>query len=105
MDYKIQILSLIYSFGYGVFFYFLSILNDKILIKNRVLSVVLLLLFVFINALLYITILYKINFGIFHIYFLIMLALGYYFVFFLKKLLIKNIKWDKLKRKNIKQSL
>lgn len=100
MDYKIQILSLIFSFGYGIFFYFLSILNDKVLIKNKILSVIVLILFVFINALLYITILYKINFGVFHIYFLIMLALGYYVAFFLKKILIKNIKWDKFKKKN-----
>lgn len=98
MNYKIQILSLIYSFGYGVFFYFFSILNDKILRKNKILDFIILILFVFINALLYITFLYKINFGVFHIYFLIMLCLGYYVSFFLKKFLIKNIKRDKFKK-------
>lgn len=100
MDYKIQILSLIYSFLYGVFFYYLSLLNDKILIKNKILNIILLILFIIINSLLYITILYKINFGIFHVYFLIMLALGYYTGCLLKRLLKNNI--EKFLTKKIK---
>lgn len=77
MDYKIQILSLLYSFVYGIFFYFLNILNDKFLNKNKIINTIILVLFVFVNALLYITVLYKINYGVFHIYFLFMLFLGY----------------------------
>ena len=103
MNYKIQIISLIYSFGYGMFFYFFSFLNDKLSSKNEILNVVTLIAFVLLNALLYITILYKINFGVFHIYFLIMIILGYYFSLILKKIVSNNVKsWKNIiKRKNI----
>lgn len=103
MNYKIQIISLLYSFGYGVFFFLFNILNNKFISKNKYINFITLLVFVILNALLYITILYKINFGVFHIYFLIMIFLGYYFSFFIKKYISNNVKWCKKikKSKNI----
>ena len=99
MNYKIQIISLFYSFSYGVIFYFLNIINEKFSIKNKVLNIIILFLFIIVNALLYITILYKINFGIFHIYFLFMLMIGFYIASFFKKILSKNVKFcNKLKK-------
>ena len=92
MNYKIQIISLAYSFGYGILFFFLNILNEKLSSKNKLIYIIELFLFIIINALLYITILYKINFGILHIYFLFMLMLGFYFASFIKKILSKNVK-------------
>ena len=98
MDYKLQLISLIYSFGYGVFFYFFNFLNDKFLGKKKVLDVLILLMFIVLNSIIYLTILYKINFGVFHIYFLIMIVLGYYCGCLFKKYISNNVKcWKKIK--------
>lgn len=92
MNYKIQIISLIYSFCYGIAFNFFNDLNEKISVKNKIWNIIILFFFIIVNALLYITILYKINFGTFHIYFLFMLMMGFYLANFLKKFISKNVK-------------
>ena len=68
---KIQIISILVSFIYGMFIYILMRFNNmfKGIIKD--------LLFIYDMVILYIIIIYKINQGIFHIYFFISLTLGY----------------------------
>lgn len=73
---KLQIISLISSFLYGIFFYIISKLNYKFLYNNK-LSLIIDILFIIDNVLLYFIILKYINNGIFHIYFLLTLILGY----------------------------
>lgn len=102
MDYKIQILSLLYSFSYGIFFYFFSLFNDKFMTKNKIYNVLILLCFIILNSLIYITGLYKINFGVVHIYFLIMIFLGYYFAYIIKKIVSNNVKSWKFFKKSKK---
>ncbi len=102
MDYKIQIISLIYSYSYGIFFYFYSLFNDKFMTKNNVYNISLLLCFIILNSLIYITVLYKINFGVVHIYFFIMIFLGYYFAYIIKKVVSNNVKSWKIFKKNKK---
>ena len=80
MNYKIQLISFICSFIFGIFFYLTSLLNYKI-IKNRVVFMQYLISFVYIidMVLLYILMMYKVNYGVIHIYFVIMMFLGFMF--------------------------
>ena len=86
---KLQIYSLIFSFIYGFIFYFLIILNKKYLYNNK-LSLVIDILFIIDNVLIYFIVLRYINNGIFHIYFSIMIILGFIIGYFLDK---KIRKW------------
>lgn len=89
MNYKLQIISLLYSFGYGMFFNFGYKLNMSLYKKNKLYNIVLDILYIVITSLLYVTILYKINKGIFHIYFIIMLLLGYFLSILIKNKIIR----------------
>lgn len=89
MNYKLQIISLLYSFGYGMFFNFGYKLNMSFYKKNKLYNIVLDILYIVITSLLYVTILYKINKGIFHIYFIIMLLLGYFLSILVKNKIIR----------------
>lgn len=78
MDYKIQLLSFAFSFLYGLFFYYTGFFNYHFIKKSPILLQYLI-SFVYILdiVLLYILILYKINYGVVHVYFLIFLFLGF----------------------------
>ena len=67
---KLQIYSLIFSFVFGiVFFFVLELFRDFIYNKKIVFRII--------NALIYFGILRKINYGIIHYYFFLMILLGY----------------------------
>ena len=73
-----QILSLIYSFFYGVLFFFLLEINYKVLYNGKlVYRIVISFLFVIFISLLYFIILLKINNGILHVYFFLVFFTGY----------------------------
>lgn len=78
MNYKLQLLSFLVSFIYGIFFYITSKLNNK-LIKNKsiLFQYIITMLYIINLVLLYVIIIYKTNKGIFHIYFIILLVIGY----------------------------
>ena len=83
---NIQILSLVVSFLYGIFFYVLLDINYKFLISsNWFIKILSSLIFVLVNTLLYFIILVYINHGYIHIYFFICMLGGY----FLCKVLFK----------------
>ena len=84
MSLKIQIISLIYSFFYGAIFYILVRLNKKFLYNNKY-AFIIDALFILDNVLLYFILLRHINNGVFHIYFLCMLILGYILVYYVDK--------------------
>lgn len=75
----IQLVCLIFSFFYGMF---ISYFNDfhYNLIKNKIFlfKIVSSILYVYFISLLYVYILYRINYGIIHIYFVILLLLGFF---------------------------
>ena len=78
MDLVIQLQVLIVSFVYGVLFSYLLKLQYRFLFESKIFYKVLItVLFVFDNCLLYFLILRTINNGIFHLYFLFSLILGY----------------------------
>jgi len=75
---KIQILSLIYSFFFGVIFFLLLEVNYRFLYEGKlVYRIIISFLFVIIISLGYFLGLLKINNGIIHIYFLLSLFTGY----------------------------
>lgn len=75
---KIQIISLIFSFFYGIFFYILLEVNSHFLYSTKLpFKIINSFLFVMLNTLLYFIILKKINNGIVHVYFLLCITVGY----------------------------
>lgn len=91
MNLKIQCLSLVFSFIYGMFFSFFVKINHKFLFNSKgIIKVLCNFLFMFDVSLGYFFLIKKINNGILHIYFFIMFLLGWYIGFtfivkFLKK--------------------
>lgn len=78
MSLKLQIISLIVSFLYGIFFSFLLNINYKIIYNNsKLIKIIGTFIFIIANSLLYFYILLKINNGIVHIYLLLSLLMGF----------------------------
>jgi len=84
MDLSVQLQVLTVSFVYGILFSYLIKFQYKFLFNSKLFYKILItLLFVFDNCLLYFLILKRINNGVFHIYFLFMLVIGYLFGYYL----------------------
>ncbi len=97
MTSKIQIIILTISFLYGFIFYYLFKLNSKIINNQKIIYRSLTtMLFMFNIVLLYIIIIYKINNGSFHLYFLLMIILGFIININFTKKLQKNGKFRQL---------
>jgi hypothetical protein len=85
MRLNIQIYSLIFSFIFGTFFYFVLDFFSKIVKKYRLwLKIIISLLFTFVISIVYFLGLLYINNGYLHIYFLLSILVGYMFVYWLK---------------------
>lgn len=101
MNYKLQLLSFVVSFLFGIFFYFSSLLNYKI-IKNHPIFLQYFVTFIYILviSLVYVLIMYKVNYGVIHIYFIGVLLLGFICgCVYCKKLK----KFCKVKKKKLKE--
>ena len=82
MNLKIQIISLAFSFLYGVVFSLLVNINYRFLFTKRLFyKIVVTFVFIIDMALLYFIFIKMINNGIIHIYFLLMIILGFYITF------------------------
>lgn len=80
MELGIQLKTLIFSFAYGILFSYLLKLNYKYLFDSKlVYKIIITILFVFNTCLLYFLGLRLINNGVFHVYFLLILIIGYLF--------------------------
>ena len=78
MSLKIQIISLLFSFVFGIIFSILTNINYRFLFcKNKFFQIIITIIFVIDVSLCYFLILRKINNGIIHSYFLIALAIGF----------------------------
>ena len=100
MNYKIQLISFLFSFIFGGFFYLTSKLNYRLIWKFSVLFRYLItIVYILDIALLYIMFMYRINNGIIHIYFLLMLFFGFFVTGIFSKKLKKicKTKGNKLK--------
>ena len=79
MNAKTQIIVLTFSYLFGFIFNYLNILNINIIKnKNKFYRSFITIMFMYNIVLIYLISLYKLNHGIFHIYFLIMIILGYF---------------------------
>lgn len=99
MELNLQIICLIFSFLYGMAYYFSSLFNKYIIEKTKnIYKVIITFIFVLNLVIIYLIVLYKINNGIFHVYFLLFFLLGFFIsvkirqpiVHFFKKLAKKN---------------
>lgn len=79
MTSEIQVISFIVSFIYGIFFYLLARFN-KFILSNRkdLFKLVITVIFVIDIVILYIYIMFKVNNGIIHPYFVAIIIIGYY---------------------------
>ncbi len=94
MNSNIQIISFVVSFIYGLIFYFVTKINFY-LIKDLKLYLKHILTFIYTldMAIIYIIILYHINRGYFHIYFMMLVFLGFIIGYFANQKLSKlNVK-------------
>ncbi len=101
MNYKLQLLSFLFSFLFGIFFYFTSLLNYKMIKKHSIfIKYTITFIYIIDIALLYVLLMYKINYGIIHVYFLLLLCCGFLFGWAYCKKLRKICKviGNKLKR-------
>ena len=97
MDVLAQILCIIISFGYGIFINMIIQLNNMLLKKmNFIFNLFFRLVFTFVLVIFYIILIYKVNLGIFHIYFILLISIGYVLGFkfnvskYVKKFLCKG---------------
>lgn len=78
MNSYVQVISLVVSFIYGILFYTFTKFNYFIIENRGVLfKFIVTLVFIIDVVVLYIYLMYKLNNGYFHIYFIIMLVVGY----------------------------
>lgn len=81
MSAGIQVVSFLYSFSYGCLFALVSYYIKKRFIKRHMLIRLFVdILFVFIASIIYMYGLYKINYGILHLYFILVYILGYFII-------------------------
>lgn len=74
----VQIISLIVSFCYGIFFYLTLSLNSKFIYSSHLLvKIICSFIFVMFHTILYFFILMRINYGYVHIYFFLCILGGY----------------------------
>lgn len=93
MDIKLQIISLIVSYIYGIFYYATSLINKQITdSKNNIIKFIVTIIFVINHVFLYLIILYKINLGQYHIYFLFILICGFISSHYICKNIVKKNK-------------
>ena len=86
----VQIISLVVSFCYGIFFYLTLELNSKLLYTSRLwLRIIVSFLFVLFHTLLYFLILMKINYGYVHVYFFLCMIGGYWICKVVYKKIVK----------------
>jgi len=83
---RIQILSLMFSFFYGMFFFFMLEINHKFFYRGKTFyRIVISFLFIIVMSFIYFFGLLKINNGIVHLYFYLSLLTGYLLSFVIYK--------------------
>ena len=93
MNIRLQIITLVVSFFYGIFFSFFLSLNYKFIYSDKkVVKTIVSFLVVIISVLLYFIILRKINYGVFHIYEILSLIVGFIIENWLNGVIAKRFK-------------
>ncbi len=93
MNLKLQILTLSYSFLYGILFSLLLSLSYKLIYnKNKHIKIVSTCFFILTNVIIYFLLLKKINSAIIHPYYLLIFILGFLLETSISKLVAKHFK-------------
>ena len=79
MDIKLQLYCFLVSFLYGLGVGISSLWHFRLVEKRRIIDYVLTAMYVYIVVVLYIVIMYRVNRGMFHIYFAFFIGIGVYF--------------------------
>ena len=99
MNLKLQIISLIFSFFFGIIFSICTNLNYRFLFsKNLFFKIIFTMIYIIDFSLLYFLIIKKINQGVIHEYFLLAIVLGYIISFISLNRIINKFK-HKIKTK------
>ena len=99
MNIKLQIISFLISFVYGIFINYTAIIHFKVNNKNNFLSYILTIFYAYLLVIFYIDIMYFVNGGFFHIYFIILMILGYICANKIKQIVKSYVKKKKKKIK------
>jgi len=100
MNSLLQLLSFFVSFIFGIFFCFITILNFKLIEKfKKFIQHIITFIYVIDVTIIYIIIMYHLNKGYFHIYFIMMVFVGYSIGFILYKKFISKIIVNKILRR------
>lgn len=87
------LLILFINFIYGIVFFYLAILNYKFFFKDQALiKILMFMLFTIDNVFIYLVIIYKLNYGIFHIYYLFCFVGGFLLANYLKNKMLNLCK-------------
>ena len=98
MNIKLQLITFIFSSVYGFIYFYLVKLNRRLTKENKtIIKYIDTSLFTLDSVLIYVVINYKINEGYFHIYFIIILIIGFSIAYYTEK----SVK--RLKKKLIKK--
>lgn len=95
MNSYLQLYSFLVSFFYGIIFFALTRFNFYIIEQlNKYLKLIITFIFTMDMVIIYSIIIYKINNGYLHIYFIAMVLIGFFVGYLVKidKILIKNLK-------------
>ena len=100
MSSSIQLLTFLISFIFGIIFYYLTVLNFKLIndLKKYLIHIITF-IYVLDMVIIYIIILYHLNKGYFHIYFIFMVMIGYLIGYILNKKIISKIDVNKILRR------
>jgi len=100
MTSSMQLISFLVSFIYGSLFYYLTIINFR-LIKDLKIYIQHILTFIYVidMIIIYIILLYHLNKGYFHVYFIGMVIIGYFVGFITNKKLFSKISVKKIIRR------
>lgn len=100
MTSNMQLLTFLISFIYGVLFYYLTIINFKLIEDlKKYMKHIITFIYVLDMIIIYIIMLYNLNKGYFHIYFIVMVIIGYFVGFITNKRIISKINVNKIFRR------
>lgn len=100
MNSNMQLLSFLVSFLFGNIFCFLTIINFKLIeTLKKYLQHIITFIYVLDMVIIYIIMLYKLNKGYFHIYFILMVMIGYIVGYILYKKFLSKILVNKILRR------
>lgn len=97
MNSKLQLISFLVSFIYGIIFYLLTNINFKLIMNFKLITKhIITFIYVLDMIIIYLIIFYHLNNGYFHIYFILMVFIGFFTGYILYKKFLSKINVKKI---------